>query len=40
MKEKIVITGSSGVIGTILREGLSEKYDITPFDLPQIDQLK
>ena len=37
MKEKIVITGSEGVIGTVLKKGLRDKYDITPLDLPKTD---
>lgn len=32
---RILLTGSNGKIGTVLREGL--KHDITPFDLPDGD---
>jgi uronate dehydrogenase len=32
---KILITGSSGNIGTILKKGLSQSNEITDFDLPQ-----
>lgn len=34
--KKIVITGSGGVIGSVLRSGLSE-YDITRADRPDVD---
>jgi len=34
--KKIAITGAKGVIGSILRRGLSD-YKITPIDLPEID---
>jgi len=37
MKQEIVITGSEGVIGTVLKKGLADKYDITPLDLPKTD---
>jgi nucleoside-diphosphate-sugar epimerase len=37
MKEKIAITGSNGIIGTVLKEGLSSDYDITEIDLPKTD---
>lgn len=37
MKERVVITGSKGTIGTVLREGLKEDYEITPLDLPETD---
>mgnify|MGYP001607368587 CR=1 FL=1 len=37
MKERIAITGSSGTIGMVLREGLSQDYDITEIDLPKVD---
>lgn len=37
MAERIVITGSEGVIGTVLKNGLADKFDITPFDLPTKD---
>lgn len=37
MKERIAITGSSGTIGTVLKEGLSRDYEITPIDLPDTD---
>lgn len=36
MKEKIAITGSSGIIGNVLKEGLKE-YQITSIDLPEND---
>lgn len=36
MKERIVITGSEGTIGHVLKEGLKE-YQITPIDLPEND---
>jgi len=35
-RKKIVITGSNGVIGSILRGHLQE-YKITPMDLPEVD---
>lgn len=34
--ERIAITGSSGRIGTVLRNGLTD-FQITPIDLPEID---
>lgn len=37
MKERIVITGSEGVIGTVLKNGLLKDYEITPLDLPDVD---
>ncbi len=37
MKEKISITGVEGIMGTVLRNGLSEKYEITPLGLPAVD---
>lgn len=37
MKERIAITGSEGVIGTVLKNGLSRDYDITSLDLPTVD---
>ncbi len=33
---KIVITGAKGVIGSVLRRGLTD-YDITSIDLPEVD---
>lgn len=36
MKEKIAITGSSGTIGNVLKEGLKD-YQITSIDLPEND---
>lgn len=33
MKQRIAITGSSGTIGNVLKEGLSKDYDITPIDI-------
>lgn len=36
-KEKIIITGSKGVIGQILTSGLGEEYQITGLDLPDGD---
>ena len=35
-RKRIVITGSKGIIGTILRKHL-QKYEITPIDLPEVD---
>lgn len=35
MKERIAITGASGTIGTVLKEGLKEEYEITSIDLPE-----
>lgn len=37
MKKKVLITGSSGLIGKILVEGLKNKYDLIFADLPKID---
>lgn len=37
MKEKVVITGANGTIGTVLTERLKDNYDITPLDLPDVD---
>lgn len=37
MKKRIAITGSKGVIGTILKRGLEGKYAITSLDLPSVD---
>lgn len=37
MKERIVITGSEGVIGNVLKNGLSKDYEITGLDLPNAD---
>lgn len=34
--KKIAITGANGVIGSMLRKGLSE-FEITPIDLPEVD---
>ena len=34
--KKIAITGSHGVVGTVLKKRLSE-YSITPLDLPKVD---
>ncbi len=34
--KKIAVTGANGVIGTVLRNGLSE-FKITPIDLPEVD---
>lgn len=34
MKERIAITGSCGTIGTVLKEGLKDEYEITSIDLP------
>jgi len=34
--KKIIITGSAGKIGQVLRKGLGD-YPITPFDLPEHD---
>lgn len=36
-KEKIIITGSEGVIGTVVKKGLRRKYSITALDLPKND---
>ncbi len=33
MKVKIAITGSEGVIGTVLKKGLYDDYEITPIDI-------
>ena len=33
MKERIAITGSEGIIGTVLKKGLSQDYTITPIDI-------
>lgn len=35
--ERIVITGSNGIIGTVLTKGLSDNFEITPLDLPDGD---
>ncbi|MES2623412.1 MAG: NAD(P)-dependent oxidoreductase [Patescibacteria group bacterium] len=35
--QKIIITGSKGIIGTILTQGLQESYEITGLDLPEAD---
>lgn len=34
--KRVAITGANGVIGTVLRNGLSE-FEITPIDLPGVD---
>jgi nucleoside-diphosphate-sugar epimerase len=34
---KVGITGAAGDIGTTLREGLSERYHLVPFDLKEIE---
>lgn len=34
---KVLITGSSGTIGTVLVGGLADRHAITPFDLPNDD---
>ncbi len=34
--KKVAVTGANGVIGTVLRNGLSE-FEITPIDLPEVD---
>jgi len=39
VKERIVITGSNGTIGSVLKEGLKE-YQITSIDLPENDVLE
>lgn len=36
-KEKIIITGSNGLIGQILQNGLREEYEVTEVDLPDGD---
>ncbi len=37
MKERIAITGSNGTIGTVLKEGLSKDFEITPIDFQEVD---
>jgi uronate dehydrogenase len=37
MKKRVLITGSEGTIGHVLREGLKDTYDITSLDLPNTD---
>lgn len=37
MKKRLLITGSSGKIGRALSAGLSDTFDIVPFDLPEYD---
>ncbi|MEK6914822.1 MAG: NAD(P)-dependent oxidoreductase [Nanoarchaeota archaeon] len=34
---KIVITGANGTIGSVLRKGFKNKYQITGIDLPEVD---
>lgn len=33
----VLVTGSNGVIGTVLRDNLAHDIDITSFDLPDFD---
>ena len=35
--KKIVITGAKGVLGTVLKKGLEDTYNITHLDLPEAD---
>lgn len=35
--EKLVITGSKGVIGSILARALSGEFQVTAVDLPELD---
>lgn len=39
-KKRIAITGSRGIVGTILRRGLGDRYAITPIDRPETDVVK
>lgn len=36
-RQKIVITGAKGKVGTALTKGLGQEYDIVPVDLPDLD---
>ena len=36
--KRVAITGANGVIGTVLRNGLSE-FEITPIDLPAAPEI-
>ena len=39
-KKKVLVTGAGGLIGSIVRQFLSEKYDLSGLDLMTVDGVK